>query len=175
MKYTFCCKFTKVSDCVLLSSNKGLFTGDSIFFYFTIFTWIRSFEVWPLQCRLMSSNKRKRSSSMCCKENWLFTFPSWWLSDFFLILNWTSAFSDRVQSSLAWKNCRITTDPATGIRSARNVKSMGSTPVTDPRGGGANPPGGRQHTILPNFPKNCMQLKEFEHGGGGAHVQNFTT
>ena len=27
-----------------------------------------------------------------------------------------------------------------------------------PRGGGANSPGGggRQHTILPNFPKNCM-------------------
>ena len=39
-------------------------------------------------------------------------------------------------------------------------------PVADPgfpRGGGANP-GGRQHTILPNFPKNCMQLKEFGPG-----------
>ena len=37
-------------------------------------------------------------------------------------------------------------------------------PVADPgfpRGGGANSPGGRQHTILPNFPKNCMKLKEF--------------
>ena len=32
--------------------------------------------------------------------------------------------------------------------------------------------GGRQHTILPNFPKNCMKLKEF--GPGGARVQNFT-
>ena len=51
------------------------------------------------------------------------------------------------------------------VRRARNVKSMGSTPVTDPRGGGPNPPGGRQHTILPNFPKNCMQLKEFEPEG----------
>ena len=31
-----------------------------------------------------------------------------------------------------------------------------------PRGGGANSEeGGRQHTILPNFPKNCMKLKEF--------------
>ena len=30
-----------------------------------------------------------------------------------------------------------------------------------PRGGCANSPGGRQHTILPNFPKNCMKLKEF--------------
>ena len=36
-----------------------------------------------------------------------------------------------------------------------------------PRGGGANSPGGRQHMILPNFPKNCMKLKEF--GPGGAH------
>ena len=38
-----------------------------------------------------------------------------------------------------------------------------------PRGGGANSPGGRQHTILPYFPKNCMKLKEFgPPGGGGA-------
>ena len=27
--------------------------------------------------------------------------------------------------------------------------------------------GGRQHTILPNFPKNCMKLKEFGPPGGG--------
>ena len=39
--------------------------------------------------------------------------------------------------------------------------------VTDPgfpQGRGANPRGrggGRQHTILPNFPPNCMKLKEF--------------
>ena len=30
-----------------------------------------------------------------------------------------------------------------------------------PRGGGANSPEGCQHTILQNFPKNCMKLKEF--------------
>ena len=44
--------------------------------------------------------------------------------------------------------------------------------VADPgfhQGGGANSPGGwRQHTILPNFPKNCMKLKEF--GPQGARV-----
>ena len=40
-----------------------------------------------------------------------------------------------------------------------------------PRAGGANSPGGRQPTILPNFPENCMELKEFGPGGG---VQNFT-
>ena len=34
-----------------------------------------------------------------------------------------------------------------------------------PQGGGANSPGGRQHTILPIFLKNCMKLKEFESGG----------
>ena len=44
-------------------------------------------------------------------------------------------------------------------------------PVADPgfpRGGGANSPGGggRQHTILPKFPKNCMKLKEFGPPGG---------
>ena len=36
-----------------------------------------------------------------------------------------------------------------------------------PRGGGANSPGGRQHTNLPNFPKNCMKLKIWMPGGGG--------
>ena len=32
-----------------------------------------------------------------------------------------------------------------------------------PRGDGTNSPGGGalQHTILPNFPKTCMKLKEF--------------
>ena len=34
--------------------------------------------------------------------------------------------------------------------------------------GGANSPGGRQHTILPNFPENCMKSKEFGRPGGGA-------
>ena len=34
--------------------------------------------------------------------------------------------------------------------------------------------GGRQHTILPKFPKNCMKLKEFGPPGGGGRVQNFT-
>ena len=36
-----------------------------------------------------------------------------------------------------------------------------------PRGGGVNFPGGRQHMILPNVPKNCMKLKKFGPGGGG--------
>ena len=42
---------------------------------------------------------------------------------------------------------------------------MGCISVADPgfpKGGGTNSPGeGRQHTMLPNFPKNCMKLKEF--------------
>ena len=47
--------------------------------------------------------------------------------------------------------------------------SASASAVADPgfpRGGGANSPGGRQHTILPYFPKNCMKLKEFGSGGG---------
>ena len=41
--------------------------------------------------------------------------------------------------------------------------------VADPgfsQGGGANLPRGSQHTISPNFPKNCMKLKEFGPRGG---------
>ena len=35
-----------------------------------------------------------------------------------------------------------------------------------PRGGLPTLPRGRQHTILPNFPKNCMKLKKFGPVGG---------
>ena len=31
-------------------------------------------------------------------------------------------------------------------------------------------PGGRQHTILPIFPKNCMKLKEFGPSGGASKI-----
>ena len=39
-----------------------------------------------------------------------------------------------------------------------------------------SPRRGHQHTILPNFPQNCMKLKEFgpPGRGGGARVENFT-
>ena len=33
-------------------------------------------------------------------------------------------------------------------------------------GSGISPRRGRQHTILPYFPKNCMKLKEFGPQGG---------
>ena len=41
-----------------------------------------------------------------------------------------------------------------------------------PKGGGREPSkgGGREHTFLPNSPKNCMKLKEFGRRGGGACV-----
>ena len=37
-----------------------------------------------------------------------------------------------------------------------------------PKGGAPTPQGGRQHTILPNFPENCTKSKEFGCPGGGA-------
>ena len=41
-----------------------------------------------------------------------------------------------------------------------------------PRGGGANSRwgGGRQRTILPKFPRNCMKLKEFGPSGGASKL-----
>ena len=51
------------------------------------------------------------------------------------------------------------------ILESKNLPFRCAFAVADPRfppGEGANPPEGRQHTILPNFPKNCMKLKEFE-------------
>ena len=44
------------------------------------------------------------------------------------------------------------------------------SPVADPgfpRGGGANSPGGRQHTILPNFPKKVHEIERIWTPGGG--------
>ena len=35
--------------------------------------------------------------------------------------------------------------------------------------------GGRQHTILPNFPENCMKLKEFGCLGGGGGKEHSCT
>ena len=49
------------------------------------------------------------------------------------------------------------------------VQYIGPYSVADPGfpwGGVPTPQGGRQHTILPNFPKNCMKLKEFGPPGG---------
>ena len=42
-----------------------------------------------------------------------------------------------------------------------------------PEEGAPTPQGGRQHTISPKFPKNCMKLKEFG-PPGRVRVQNFT-
>ena len=50
---------------------------------------------------------------------------------------------------------------------------MKTLPVADPgfsRGGGANSPGGRQHTILPKFPKSCMKFKEFGPPGAASKI-----
>ena len=62
--------------------------------------------------------------------------------------------------------------PFTGVglpRRGWGLSLRGAGAVADPgfpRGGGANHPGGRQRTILPKFPKNCMKLKEFGPPGG---------
>ena len=57
------------------------------------------------------------------------------------------------------------------LKTTEFVSELKPVTVADlgfPRGGGANSLGGHQHTILPNFPKNCMKLKEFGPPGGRA-------
>ena len=51
------------------------------------------------------------------------------------------------------------------INQAIHITFAGADPGF-PVGGGANPPGGRQHMILPNFAKNCMKLRKFWAVGG---------
>ena len=47
-----------------------------------------------------------------------------------------------------------------------SIVHFGSGSRISPRRGRQLSRGGRQHTILPNFPENCMKLKEFGPGGG---------
>ena len=57
-----------------------------------------------------------------------------------------------------------------GISSVKQCKIV-PKPVADPgfpRGGGANPKGGRQPIIWSIFPENCMKMKKFWARGGGA-------
>ena len=54
-------------------------------------------------------------------------------------------------------------------RSRRDLEFSTAPAVADPGfrpGGAPTPRGGRQHTILPIFPENCMKLKEFGPRGG---------
>ena len=55
-----------------------------------------------------------------------------------------------------------------GGRGELGTNPLGQISVADPGfpEEGAPTPGGRQHTILPNFLKNCMKLKEFGPLGG---------
>ena len=58
-----------------------------------------------------------------------------------------------------------------GLLFAFETKECSDGSRISPRGGVNPPRGGREHTILPNSPKNCMKLKEFGcRGGGGACV-----
>ena len=71
----------------------------------------------------------------------------------------------------SFPNCSSCHEAIGGYKGAtRDMAPLGfqilsfSCTVADPGfppGGGSNCPGGRQHTILPKFPKNCMKLKEF--------------
>ena len=69
----------------------------------------------------------------------------------------------------AWKPARHARIPSPACG---QTDTSGGSRIS-PRRGRQLPRGGRQHTILPKFLKNCMKLKEFG-PWGGARVQNFT-
>ena len=79
----------------------------------------------------------------------------------------------------SWSN-RTSQDPSRNIASLSAfefyVLNLILSAVADPgfpRGWGRQSSrGGHQHTILPNFPQNCMKLKEFG-SPGGARVPRF--
>ena len=49
----------------------------------------------------------------------------------------------------------------TSVPLSRKLLHFPGSDTRFPIGGGANPPGGCQHMILPNFPKNCLKLRNF--------------
>ena len=70
-----------------------------------------------------------------------------------------------------WHLVAATPTRTVGKRAVRSLLECFLVTGADPGfpvGGGANPLGGRQHTILPNFPKNCMKLRKFWWSVGGA-------
>ena len=117
-------------------------------------------RIWPsATCRLRTkrtlwqrfSFKSIESSSLCDRQ-----------SSRALGNLWKVLFSERLHTKRMGRN-----------RFSRVFSQLLASTAADPgfpRGGGANSSGGRQHTILPNFPKNCMKLKEFGPRGGRASL-----
>ena len=56
-------------------------------------------------------------------------------------------------------------EPIRNVDSSPIYNKLGADPGFSV-GGGADPPGGRQHTILSKFPKNCMKSRKFWTVGG---------
>ena len=50
------------------------------------------------------------------------------------------------------------------IKYEEDIHTSGGSWISPNRG--CQLPGGHQHTILPNFPQNCMKLNEFGFPGG---------
>ena len=60
---------------------------------------------------------------------------------------------------------QVTPPPPLGFKARVGSLISGGSRISPRRGRQLSR--GRQHTILPNFPKNCMKLKEFGPGGSG--------
>ena len=111
--------------------------------------WTVPHASWIRHCRLTDwipgdipkSKWRPSSPKMFLVSTWsnksrltsLGTLASW-------RKGWGNSVSGRITGHRVWSSIKSVVDPGF------------------PRGGGAR---GHQHTILPNFPKNCMKLKEF--------------
>ena len=80
---------------------------------------------------------------------------------------------DKINFGKFQLECRSTPGHTNGEYSVTDPEfSSGGSKISTGWGRQRGEGGGRQHTILPNFVKNCMKLKEFGSGRGG-RVQNF--
>ena len=77
----------------------------------------------------------------------------------------------KMEKKLDWGSASIAPRFATAdtVQSHQTTSNLSGGSRISPRRG-RQLPGGRQHTILPKFPKNCMKLKEFGPPGGRASL-----
>ena len=73
--------------------------------------------------------------------------------------------TNRLKSNYTQKRSNKYTSMVNNNLPVRSIHTVGADTGFSV-GGGANPPGGRQHTNLSDFPENCMKLRKFWSVGG---------
>ena len=126
-------------------------------FMFTCFVYIYHITLVTMDTCNLSLRQVTTEPSSSLSYNWCLSF--------YRLIS-SRLIPELIQKNLSTRCCISHWAVSDDVVNFSYAKKMGSLPVADPgfpRGGGAISRGrnGRQHRILPIFPKNCMKLKEF--------------